>query len=198
MDHSPPIRLESLARSTKTQHRTLFKARIVLIAADGAATRAIYRALGCTTGTASKWRVRYAKHRLAGFPRSEIGGLKPNTARKLAGASWLCAIRRRRMPTPRERSTDRQGARRRSHSICLALRRAYKIDLSGRKLWCISNDPEFAAKAADIVGLYMAPPNNAAVCGRAIALVVMRFFRSSPAGGRLEIAWPTRRCFADT
>jgi hypothetical protein len=38
------------------------------MAADGAATRAIGRALDCTTGTASKWRVRY---RLAGF--SEVG-----------------------------------------------------------------------------------------------------------------------------
>jgi len=63
--------LEALARSTKTEHRTRFKARIVLMAADGAATRAIGRALGCTTGAASKWRVRCAKDRLAGF--SEVG-----------------------------------------------------------------------------------------------------------------------------
>jgi hypothetical protein len=41
--------------------------------------------------------------------------------------------------------------------------RAQKIDLSGRKSWCESNDPEFAAKAADVVGLYMAPPENAIV-----------------------------------
>ena len=41
--------------------------------------------------------------------------------------------------------------------------RAQKIDLSGRKSWCQSNDPEFAAKAAEIVGLYMAPPDNAIV-----------------------------------
>jgi transposase len=41
--------------------------------------------------------------------------------------------------------------------------RAQKIDLSGRKSWCVSNDPEFAAKAAEIVGLYMAPPDNAIV-----------------------------------
>jgi hypothetical protein len=60
-----------LARSTKTEHRARFKARIVLMAADGAATRAIARALGCTIGTASKWRVRYAKDRIAGF--TEVG-----------------------------------------------------------------------------------------------------------------------------
>jgi transposase len=41
--------------------------------------------------------------------------------------------------------------------------RAQKIDLAGRKSWCESNDPEFAAKAAEIVGLSLAPPNNALV-----------------------------------
>ena len=41
--------------------------------------------------------------------------------------------------------------------------RAHKIDLSGRKSWCVSTDPEFAAKAAEIVALYMAPPDNAVV-----------------------------------
>jgi hypothetical protein len=41
--------------------------------------------------------------------------------------------------------------------------RAQKIDLSGRKSWCQSTDPDFVSKAADIVGLYMAPPTNAVV-----------------------------------
>jgi transposase len=59
--------LEGLARSTKTEHRLRQRARIVLLAADGVASRAIGRAVGCTTGTASKWRVRYAEKRLAGL-----------------------------------------------------------------------------------------------------------------------------------
>ena len=41
--------------------------------------------------------------------------------------------------------------------------RKQKIDLGGRKSWCESKDPEFAAKAADVVGLYLAPPRNAVV-----------------------------------
>jgi hypothetical protein len=41
--------------------------------------------------------------------------------------------------------------------------RKQKIDLGGRKSWCESKDPEFASKAADVVGLYMAPPRNAVV-----------------------------------
>jgi len=34
------------------------------------------------------------------------------------------------------------------------------IQLSRIRTWCISTDPEFAGKAADIVGLYLAPPVN--------------------------------------
>ena len=41
--------------------------------------------------------------------------------------------------------------------------RAQKIDLAARKSWCESNDPNFAAKAAEIVGLYLNPPENALV-----------------------------------
>ena len=37
------------------------------------------------------------------------------------------------------------------------------ICLSRQRSWCISTDPEFAAKSADIVGLYLAPPQNAIV-----------------------------------
>ena len=41
--------------------------------------------------------------------------------------------------------------------------RARRVDLDGRKSWCESDDPEFAKKAADVVGLYLAPPQNAIV-----------------------------------
>ena len=41
--------------------------------------------------------------------------------------------------------------------------RSHKIDLAARKSWCESNDPNFAAKAADVVGLYVAPPAKAIV-----------------------------------
>ena len=41
----------------------------------------------------------------------------------------------------------------RKEGICLARQRS----------WCVSTDPEFTAKAADIVGLYLNPPQNALV-----------------------------------
>jgi transposase len=37
------------------------------------------------------------------------------------------------------------------------------IQLSRMRTWCVSTDPEFTVKAADIVGLYLNPPENAIV-----------------------------------
>ena len=37
------------------------------------------------------------------------------------------------------------------------------IHLQRSRSWCVSTDPQFAAKAADIVGLYLAPPQKALV-----------------------------------
>ena len=156
--------LERLAGSSKTEHRTRFKARIVLMAADGAATRAIGRALKCTTGTASKWRVRYAKDRLAGFSETGNRGAEAKYGEE-AGRRILAVLD----TMPPDGYANWSGP-----LIANALGdvhvqyvwrflRAHKIDLSGRKSWCVSNDPEFAAKAAEIVGLYMAPPDNAVV-----------------------------------
>jgi hypothetical protein len=38
-----------------------------------------------------------------------------------------------------------------------------RISLQRRRSWCVSTDPLFAAKAADLVGIYLAPPDNAVV-----------------------------------
>ena len=39
------------------------------------------------------------------------------------------------------------------------LLRKQRICLQRKRSWCVSTDPEFAEKAADIVGLYIAPPH---------------------------------------
>ena len=41
--------------------------------------------------------------------------------------------------------------------------RQHKIQLQRRRSWCISTDPEFGPKAADVVGLYLSPPEDAVV-----------------------------------
>ncbi len=156
--------LERLARSTKTEHRMRQRSRIVLMAAEGAATRAIARTVGCTIGTASKWRVRFAEQRLSGLDETGQRGPQPkytpDTDRRILAvldgappsgfARWTAPLIARALGDVNVQYVWR-------------FLRAQKIDLAGRKSWCESKDPEFAAKAAEIVGLYLAPPDQALV-----------------------------------
>jgi len=48
------------------------------------------------------------------------------------------------------------------HQVWRVLR-THQIHLQRRRSWCVSTDPEFAPKAAAIVGLYLNPPDNAVV-----------------------------------
>jgi len=156
--------LEGLARSTKSEHRLRQRARIVLLAAGGMATRSIAREVGCTIGTASKWRVRYAANRLAGLDETGNRGAEPRytaqTGRRILGtldgpppkgyARWTAPLIAAALGDVHEQYVWR-------------FLRAHKIDLAGRKTWCVSQDPQFAAKAAEIVGLYLDPPEGALV-----------------------------------
>jgi transposase len=156
--------LEGLARSTKTEHRMRQRARIALLAADGVKTRAIGRAVGCTTGTASKWRVRYAMKRFAGLDETGNRGADPKYGAETD--KRILALLDQPLPKGYARWTGPLLAAALGDvdvQYVWRFLRAQKIDLSGRKSWCESNDPEFAAKAADVVGLYMAPPENAIV-----------------------------------
>lgn len=156
--------LDGLARSSKTEYRLRQRARIVLLAAEGHPTRAIARCVGCTIGTASKWRVRYAERRRAGLEESGARGAVPKytveTGRRILAVldgpppagygRWTAPLIARTLGDVHEQYVWR-------------FLRAQKIDLSGRKSWCQSEDPEFAAKAAEIVGLYLDPPEGALV-----------------------------------
>src|SRR6201988_682288 len=156
--------LDRLARSTKTEHRLRQRARIVLLAADGMASQAIGRTVRCTTGTASKWRVRYAEKRLAGLDETGDRGAEP----KYTTATGKRILALLAQPPP-------AGYARWSGALLAAalgdvdvqyvwrFLRGQKIDLAGRKSWCESDDPEFVAKAADVVGLYIDPPAKAVV-----------------------------------
>jgi transposase len=156
--------LEGLARSTKTEHRLRQRARIVLLSADGLATRAIGRAVGCTTGTASKWRVRYAERRFGGLDETGERGNDPKYTE--ADDQRILAALDQPVPAGYARWTGPLIAAALGDvgvQYVWRFLRAHKIDLAARKSWCESNDPAFAAKAAAVVGLYMKPPENALV-----------------------------------
>src|ERR671918_2203199 len=156
--------LAAWARATSIERRRVERARIVLLAAEGVASRAIARELGCRHHTVSKWRVRFAKERLAGLADAPRSG-KPKTYDATADRRIL-ALLDRPPPDGFARWTAPRIARElgdvSEHHVWRFLR-AQRIDLAGRRSWCLSTDPEFVAKAADIVGLYLAPPDNALV-----------------------------------
>ena len=156
--------LEALSRSTKSEARMQLRARIVLLAADGRPSREIGRIVGCTTGTASKWRVRYARDRRAGLDETGNRGAAP----RYGPADQKRILAMLDQPPPAGYSNWTAPLLSRAlgdihQQYIWRFLRAQKIDLSGRKSWCESNDPDFVAKAAEIVGLYMAPPDNAVV-----------------------------------
>jgi transposase len=156
--------LEALVRSTKSEVRMRTRAQIVLAAADGMPTREIGRMMGCTTGTASKWRVRYARDRFAGLDETGNRGAAPKYG--LPEQKRILAMLDQPPPAGYSNWTAPLLARALGdvhEQYIWRFLRAQKVDLSGRKSWCESTDPDFVAKAADIIGLYMAPPRNALV-----------------------------------
>lgn len=158
------ITLEGWVRSSKTEQRLVARAKIVLLASGGVASRAIAREVGCARGVVSKWRVRFAQDRLAGLADAPRSG-KPKTYGASADRRIL-AVLDRPPPAGFARWTAPLIAKDLgdvSDQHVWRFLRAQGIDLAGRKSWCLSTDPEFAAKAADIVGLYLDPPDHAIV-----------------------------------
>lgn len=156
--------LESWIRSTKTEQRLVLRAKIILAAASGQGTNMIARELDVRPATVSKWRTRFASLGLDGLRDAPRPGATPvydeSTEKRILAmldeepppgyatwtgkllAKWLGDVSR--------------------HQIWRVLRR-HGIHLQRRRSWCISTDPQFTPKAADIVGLYLDPPTNAVV-----------------------------------
>lgn len=151
-------------RAPTTAQRDVLRAKIVLLAARGHSTRSIARELEIMPRTVSDWRGRFAREGLPGLEERA----RPGPKRKYGKET------ERRILAVLEQPPPAGFARWTGPLIAAELRdvheqhvwrflRAQRLDLDGRKSWCESDDPEFAAKAADVVGLYMAPPQNAVV-----------------------------------
>jgi transposase len=156
--------LEARLRAPTTEQRDVLRARIVLLAAEGRSTRSIARTVGTMPRTVSLWRGQFAREGLAGM----IEKLRPGPA-----ARYGAETGQRILAVP-DKSPAAGFAHWTGPPIAAELNdvheqqvwhflRTQRIDLDGRKSWCESNDPEFVAKAADVVGLYIALPENAIV-----------------------------------
>jgi len=170
--HATPVQLtddergtlQSWLRAGSTEQRHALRARIILAAEEGQATKAISQQLGVTPGTVSLWRTRFARDRLAGLgDRTRTG--RPPVYDETTEQRILAEIDKA-PPTGHATWTGDLVAAAlgdvSADQVWRVLRR-HGIYLQRRHSWCVSTDPEFAVKAADVVGLYLAPPENAVV-----------------------------------
>jgi transposase len=156
--------LEARLRAPTSNQRDVLRARIVLLAAEDRSTRSIAKLVDVMPRTVSLWRGRYAREGLAGLADKPRPG--PPAKYDDATGRRILAVLEEAPPPGFARWT---GPLISAHlgdvheQQVWRFLRAQRIDLAPRKSWCESKDPDFVAKAADIVGLYMAPPHNALV-----------------------------------
>ena len=141
----------------------VFRARVVLMADEGEGTNAIAEKLEVRPATVSKWRLRFA--RLGGGGPKEAP--RPRQKRRYLPDDEKRVLQTLDQPPPSgyaqwNGSLVAQALSLPAHYVWRVLRN-HGIQLQRRRSWCISTDPEFAQKAADIVGLYLDPPENALV-----------------------------------
>ncbi|MDP2661631.1 MAG: IS630 family transposase, partial [Dehalococcoidia bacterium] len=140
------------------------RARMVLEAATGRTTKEIASRLHVRRATVRLWRTRFAQHRLAGLADRPRPG-KPLVYGPEVERRILLQLDE---PPPEGHSTWTGGLVAKALGDVPAAQvwqvlRKHGIQLQRRRSWCLSTDPQFAEKAADIVGLYLDPPDNAVV-----------------------------------
>ena len=156
--------LRRWVRSHKTERRMVERAHIVLLAAAGKPTAEIAGQLAMPPARVSKWRTRFARQRLRGLADQP----RPGAARRYGRQTEKRILTQLDQPPPAGHATWTGQLLARAlgdvskHQVWRLLRR-HAITLRRRRSWCISTDPEFARKAADIVGLYLDPPENVVV-----------------------------------
>lgn len=156
--------LQRWRRAQKTEQRVAERVGIILWAAQGRSNLEIAAELGTRPARVSKWRTRFARQRLAGLadqarpgkPRQYDAETEKRILQKLDAsppsghATWTGQLLAQALGDVSAQQVWRVLARR-------------GISLRRRRSWCVPADPEFARKAADIVGLYLNPPHNAVV-----------------------------------
>jgi transposase len=156
--------LQEWTRRGKNESRLVERARIILLAHAGQTNQQIAEALRTRTARVSKWRQRFAAERLLGLGDGARSGKPAKYDQSTEKAvltlldepapkgysKWNGRLLAEALPAV---SKDQVWRILRRHDICLQRRRS----------WCISTDPEFGPKAADVVGLYLNPPKNALV-----------------------------------
>ena len=156
--------LERLVRDRNTAQKVVWRARIVLLAAQGLRAGAIAAATGKSQLTVRRWRRRFLAKGVAGLLKdaSRPPRRKPLTAEKIA------EVVRMTLHAPPPNATHwsirtMAAAAGLSASSIQRIWSAHGLKPRLVKTFKLSRDPNFAAKVQDVVGLYLDPPDKALV-----------------------------------
>jgi transposase len=155
--------LERISKSLSTEIRIVRRARMVLGCLEGKRIKDISAELGEQEDVIIKWRDRFVVKGIAGLSDIPRPG-KPVTY----GTEWKKLVLEKLDEKPPNSLARWDGptlaaALGTSEDAVQRFLKNEGIQLARMRSWCISTDPEFSAKAADIVGLYLNPPENAIV-----------------------------------
>ena len=142
----------------------VIKARMVLMLAAGRSYAEIQERLQTTAPTISRWKKRFLDNRVSGLLEARHPGQMPTVITPRLQARVLEATRRK----PKDGSTHwsvRKLARELDISKDAVHRIWQKAGVKPHRLerYMASDDPDFETKAADIIGLYLNPPQHAAI-----------------------------------
>ena len=156
--------LETLARAGRGRADLARRARIVLRLAAGASYAEIVRGLGESTRSIAKWKQRFLEARIAGLD----GRYRKNAPTVLTPALEARILAWTRKPPANgatQWSTRTLAAALRLSSHTFVQRAWKRAGLQPHRIqrYMRSTDPDFETKAADVIGLYLAPPQHAAV-----------------------------------
>jgi transposase len=155
--------LEQLVRSRRVSAGLARRARGLLLLADGNSLRQIQAQTGMSPRRTLHWKECWRKIGLNGLLDAPRAGRprKINAAKEAA----IVAATQASPPDPLTHWSTRRLARRWGVSHVTVMRVWHKVGLQPHRLkrYMASPDPQFEAKAKDILGLYLEPPEKAVV-----------------------------------
>jgi transposase len=157
------IELERFARRSRANRHLAFRAKIVLVCAEGHTNVEVATKLRTSQVTVGKWRRRFIKDRVDGL----LDEPRPGTPRKIMDEDVEEVVVKTLETKPKGRThwSTRKMAEKAgmSHSTIARIWRAFGLQPHIVKSFKISDDPLFVEKVRDIVGLYLNPPDHAVV-----------------------------------
>jgi transposase len=139
------------------------RARLLLMLAAGESFARIQTALGCNAGYITRWKTRFLAARLAGLFSRHRGRAVEKRTPKLEAR--ILAWTRRHPPDGSTHWSSRKLAEHLGTNHMMVARVWRRAGLKPHRLdrYMVSDDPDFETKAADVIGLYVNPPQHAAV-----------------------------------